>query len=55
MDKREGLEKKFNDWKRVKRKHIDCGHIRKFWGRLWEKKIKIKISWNCLHLKASQR
>ena len=35
MDKGEGLEQKSNDWERAKRKHIDWGHIRKIWGRLW--------------------
>ena len=38
MDKGEGLEQKSNVWERAKRKHIDWGHIRKFWGRLWKKK-----------------
>jgi hypothetical protein len=38
MDKGEGLEQKSNDWERAKRKHIDWGHIRKFWGRLKKKK-----------------
>jgi len=42
MDKEEGLEQKSNDWERAKRKHIDWGHIRKFWGRLWESKKKKK-------------
>jgi hypothetical protein len=42
MDKGEGLEQKSNDWERVERKHIDWGHIRKFWGRLWESKKKKK-------------
>ena len=51
MDKGEGLEQKSNDWERAKRKHIDWGHIRKFWGRLWKK----KGSWNCPHLNTSQR
>jgi len=67
MDKGEGLEQKSNDWERVERKHIDWGHIRKCWGRLWEskkkkekkKKEKKRLerirSWNCLHLKTSQR
>ena len=40
IDKGEGLEQKSNDWERAKRKHIDLGHIRKFWGRLWERKKK---------------
>jgi Ni/Co efflux regulator RcnB len=42
MDKGEGLEQKSNDWERVERKHIDWGHIRKCWGRLWESKKKKK-------------
>ena len=42
MDKGEGLEQKSNDWERARRRHIDWGHIRKFWGRLWEKKEKKK-------------
>ena len=33
MDKGEGLEQKSNDWESARRKHIDWGHIRKFWGR----------------------
>ena len=42
MDKGEGLEQKSNDWERARRRHIDWGHIRKFWGRLWKKKEKKK-------------
>ena len=37
MDKGEGLEQKSNDWESARRKHIDLGHIRKFWGRLCKK------------------
>ena len=40
MDQGEGLTKKSKDWERAKRKYIDWGHIRKFWGRLWESKKK---------------
>ena len=43
MDKEEGLEQKSNDWERVRRKHIDWGHIRKFWGRIYKKKRKLKL------------
>jgi hypothetical protein len=43
MDKWEGLKQKSNVWERAKRKHIDWGHIRKFWGMPWEgKKKKMK-------------
>ena len=52
MDKEEGLEQKSNDWERARRRHIDWGHIRKFWGRLWKnKKRKEKGSWNLPSLK----
>ena len=42
MDKWEGLEQESKGERARRRKHIDWGHIRKFWWRLWKKENKKK-------------
>jgi hypothetical protein len=59
MDKGEGLEQKSNDWERAKRKHIDWGHTRKFWGRPWKikdwKKEEVEIAFTWRQVKDKGR
>ena len=67
MDKGEGLEQKSNDWESAKRKYIDLGAYKKILRKAMRKKKKKnkerrrrrrrrrRRSWDCLHLKISQR